>query len=127
MCICLGRITHEEAMKCAYGKQRSLLPVVVSDRKLVLQYTLEGTKGAFAKIADDFRDNKEVADSSEGDWKAKIVMVITNILQIVQRVLEAIAFFLRYIPGVAVPSVVIRPEVKAPALSTADRASIFTP
>lgn len=125
MCLCLNRITRKEAMECVYGQQKSLPPV--SDRKLALKYVLDGTKKTFAKIGEDFKDNKAIAESQGGGCGAKAILVLTDILQVIQRIFEGAIFFLRFIPGAALPNTTFRPEILPKPLPIANRAEIFSP
>lgn len=112
MCICLGRITIDEAKKIVHPDTNSMAPKDMRLRELAFYYTARQTANILKKLVKDFAENKKLAYQRGKTTNAKIVMVLLDTTQVIQRLFEAATFFLRYITGVIQPALVFKDPIK---------------
>lgn len=109
MCVFLGRVSRDDAIRVAYLDRKVPVPKDLSDRKLTLLYAVFGTANTFKKIPHDYKDNKSLYH--DGTTAKDIVKIAClDILQTIARVIEAVTFFVRYILGGIHPGMDLLPQ-----------------
>lgn len=108
MCDFVGRVDRATALATVYKSKEKKPNENVSNYKLGYLYTVFQTGEYFKKIPNDFKANKKLYNDGE-TLKDRVKIFFLDAFQVVQRIVEALAFFFAFllrsiVDGVVKPS-----------------------
>lgn len=105
----IGRITKEDAQQTVKDGGYSGNLDELSKRLLCLKYTIRRVVNIFKRLEDKLAENHANQDpKAAGTTEGKITLFLQDAAVVVTSVAKAAFLFLRFIPGVAVPSLDIK-------------------